>query len=68
MVTGSIIALDFCDTSEEDIRANVDELIDRIRNQYSSPTTAHSITPETTIFVAIRVKYLIESQNKTYCE
>jgi len=36
-ITGSILAIDFSDSSEENIRTKASELIDRIKNQSSAP-------------------------------
>ncbi|CAF3444310.1 unnamed protein product [Rotaria socialis] len=63
LITGSIIALDFSNTSEANILAKARELIDRIKNQPSTPATESPPQP-VKLFEEIRQKYLRENRIK----
>ena len=59
LITSSIIAIDFSDTSDANIRVQTNELINRIKERSSAPSVS-----STDLFERIRSKYLKESQIK----
>ena len=63
LITGSILAIDFSDSSEVSIRVRAKELIGRIKNQ-SSRTTHEIIPVPMTLSEPIRQQYLRKSQIK----
>ena len=58
LITNSILAIDFSGTSETSIRAQTNDLINRIKEQPSAP----SAPPPSNLFEPIRSKYLKDNQ------